>query len=96
MIAERIGWKVRYPPTDWVKLNTDASFYANSGEAGAGIVVWNAAGEVELTSWRMLRCCRSPEEVEAEACLQGLKLGSATNLCGVGLFESHPWPQQGR
>jgi hypothetical protein len=60
------------PPEGWVKLNTDAGFCLNTGEASAGIVVRDAAGAVILTSWRMLRRCGSPEE--AEACLEGLRL----------------------
>jgi ribonuclease HI len=62
------------PPVGWVKLNTDAGFCVNTGAASAGIAVRDAEGSVLLTSWRTLRRCGSPEEAEAEACLEGLRL----------------------
>jgi hypothetical protein len=38
------------------------------------IVVRDANGRVLLTAWNWLRHCASPEEAEAEACFQGVRL----------------------
>jgi ribonuclease HI len=65
-------WMV--PEEGWIKLNTDASFCPSSGVASAGIIARDNEGRVLLTAWRSLRNCGSPEEAEAEACLQGLQL----------------------
>jgi ribonuclease HI len=62
------------PKEGWIKLNTDADFVADTGEASAGIVARNAEGEVLLSAWRTLRRCSSADEAEAEACLEGLRL----------------------
>jgi hypothetical protein len=42
--------------------------------ASTGVAVRDARGKVLLTAWQSLRRCGSPEEAEAEACLQGLHL----------------------
>jgi ribonuclease HI len=72
ILKEGQSWK---PPEEgWVKLNTDAGFCPLSGKASTGIVVRGPSGEILLTTWRTIRSCASPEEAEAEACLQGAKL----------------------
>lgn len=58
----------------WVKLNIDIAFCWDSGGASVGSVVQDHEGNVLLTAWRVIRRCGSPEEAEAEACLQGSKL----------------------
>jgi hypothetical protein len=63
-------WKL--PPWGWVKLNSDAAFCHETCEAGTGIIVRDGEGRVLLAAWRMLRGCGSPEQAEAEACLEGL------------------------
>jgi hypothetical protein len=62
------------PSWGWVKLNTDATFCHETGAAGTGIIIRDAEGSVLLVAWRALRGCGSPEQVEAEACLEGLRL----------------------
>jgi ribonuclease HI len=57
-----------------VKLNTDAAFCHDSGAASAGCIVRDEGGKVLLTAWRVLRDCGSPEQAEAEACLEALRL----------------------
>lgn len=57
-----------------MKLNTDATYCEESGEASARAVIRVSGGKVLLTAWRVLRGCASPEHVEAEACLEGLRL----------------------
>jgi hypothetical protein len=58
----------------WIKLNTDAGYCPNTGEASAGMVARDDRGRVMLTTWRTLSSCASPEEAEAGPCLQGLRL----------------------
>lgn len=65
------------PPTGWAKLNTDATFCANTGEAGAGVIVRDERGQVLLAVHRPIRRCSTAEEAEAEACLEGLRLTTA-------------------
>jgi hypothetical protein len=71
---ETSKWKP--PPQWWVKLNTDADFWPDMGWASTGLVIHDHVGKVLLTTWRWLRNCGSPEEAEAEACLQGVRLVS--------------------
>jgi hypothetical protein len=63
-------WKP--PPHDWVKINSDASFHAVTGEASSGVIVRDATGQTLLTAWRLLKKCSSVEEAEAEVCLEGV------------------------
>jgi hypothetical protein len=62
------------PPLGWVKVNSDATFYKNTGAASTGVVIRDAAGKVLLSAWRVLHGCASSEHAEAEACLHGLRL----------------------
>jgi hypothetical protein len=62
------------PMSGWVKLNTDATYCWDSGRASTGSVVCDHDGNVLLTAWKVIRRCGSPEEAEAEACVQGIKL----------------------
>jgi ribonuclease HI len=68
----RLGWCA--PPEGWVKLNTDAGFRSDNGDASTGVVVWDSHGQVLLTAWRSLRNVASAEPAEAEACLEGIQL----------------------
>jgi ribonuclease HI len=67
-------WKP--PQVGWVKLNTDAGFCPNLGKVSTGIVVRGPVGKILLTAWRTIRSCGSPEEADAEACLQGTRLAA--------------------
>jgi hypothetical protein len=62
------------PVTGWVKLNTYASFCKEIGETGLGIIVRDLEGKTLLAAWREMRRHRSPEQAEAEACLEGMRL----------------------
>jgi ribonuclease HI len=62
------------PPTGWIKINTDAGFLEESGEASAGIIVRSEKGDMLFTAWQMIRMCSTAEEAEAEACLLGVRL----------------------
>jgi hypothetical protein len=52
----------------------NAGFCRDTRAASAGLVVRDHTGLVLLTAWKALRRCGSPEEAEAEACLQGIRL----------------------
>jgi hypothetical protein len=67
-------WKP--PPQGWVKINTDAGYCVDSGEASAGVVIRDNKGMVLLAAWQMLKPCSSPEETEAEAYLLGIRLSA--------------------
>jgi hypothetical protein len=62
------------PPTGWVKLNTDITFCKVTRETSLGIVMQDSEGKVVLTTWRELAGCGLPEQAEAEACLEGMRL----------------------
>jgi hypothetical protein len=60
----------------WGKLNTDASFWPDEGIVSTGIIIRDWQGRVLLTACRWLRNYATPEEAEAEACLQGIRLAN--------------------
>jgi hypothetical protein len=66
----RKGW-VPLPP-GWAKMNTDASFSEQTGEASSGVVIQDAEGSILLSAWKTLENMASVEE--AEACLEGSRL----------------------
>jgi hypothetical protein len=41
----------------WIKLNTDACYCPNTGEASAGMVARDDRGRVMLTTWRTFSSC---------------------------------------
>jgi hypothetical protein len=60
----------------WVKLNANAYFRAANGDGGMGVIIRDDEGKVLLTTWRTLRNLASAEAVEAEACLEGVRLAT--------------------
>jgi ribonuclease HI len=62
------------PNPSWIKINSDASFFSSSGQAGAGAVVRDDSGKIVLTACVPLNNCRSPVEAEAKALLFGISL----------------------
>jgi hypothetical protein len=71
---EKVRPKWIVPPEGWVKLNIDAGYHPDMGEASTGVVVRDNHGKVLLSAWRSLRNVTSVEEAEAEACLHGIRL----------------------
>jgi hypothetical protein len=53
-------WTV--PPEGWVKLNSDAGYRPDTGEASTGVVIRDSQGKVLLSAWRPLRHVASIEE----------------------------------
>jgi ribonuclease HI len=64
------------PPQGWDKINTDAGYSEESGEASTGVVIRDENGEVLLTAWQMVKNCCTVKVAEAEAFLRGIQLGS--------------------
>lgn len=63
-------WSPPVPGT--VKINSDASFLAESGQSTAGIVARDSRGLVFISVCKRLPICSSAEEAEARAVLVGL------------------------
>jgi len=57
----------------WVKRNTDASFFATTGENFGGAIIRDHLGRVLLSSCSVNKKCATVEEAEAEACYEGIK-----------------------
>lgn len=63
-------WKL--PPSEVVKLNTDAAYLAETGQAWAGGVARDHRGLVLFSTSTQMRTCGSVEEAEGHAILTGL------------------------
>lgn len=61
------------PSNGLVKLNTDASFLADSGQTCIGAVARDHRGLVFFSQSKSIECCSSVEEAEARALLLGLQ-----------------------
>ena len=59
-----------------MKLNVDASFIEETGQASTGAVVRNHQGHVLVSAWRVLFDCFSVEEAEFAVCCEKLRLVS--------------------
>jgi ribonuclease HI len=68
------GWSL--PSSGWAKISPDAGFCQDTGQAGCGAVVRNHHGEILLTAWMYLQNVALPEEAEALACLEGLRVAA--------------------
>ncbi len=70
--VEQLRWA--RPPPGWAKLNTDGSFVAADGSAGAGMVLRDASGAIIFTACRGLLTCDNALQAKLEACREGLDL----------------------
>ena len=57
----------------WIKLNTDGSF-SMAGNAGAGMILRDHRGNVNVSACRVLYSCRDALETELCACMEGVSL----------------------
>jgi hypothetical protein len=62
------------PKADEIKMNVDAAFCADTGEAAAGVVFRNHSGEPIAAASSVLEGCNDAEEAEAIAVLTGMNL----------------------
>uniref|UniRef100_K3YMM7 RNase H type-1 domain-containing protein n=1 Tax=Setaria italica TaxID=4555 RepID=K3YMM7_SETIT len=67
---------VRWQPPDrgWIKINVNASYIEETGQASAGYLVRNDQGVVIVSGWRLLFHCSSADEAELLACKEGLAI----------------------
>jgi hypothetical protein len=83
-VSSRKGNKTRLfwsPPNEnELKMNVDAAFCTESGEATAGIAVRNHQGSVVAAASIVLKKCKDVEEAEATAIWEGLKFATQHNL----------------
>ena len=63
------------PPSDYIKINVDASFVESISVASVGVVARDSSGNVIVSSWDFIGCCKSAEEAELRACIAGLYVG---------------------
>jgi hypothetical protein len=68
----RKGWVP--PPPGWAKMNTDARFSEQTGEASSYVIIRDVEGNVLLSVWKTLDHMASAEEAESVACLEGSRL----------------------
>jgi hypothetical protein len=64
------------PPAGWTKVNTDGAYCHRTGKASVGVVASDNNDGVPLSASRTIHHCGSPEEAEADALLEGLRLAS--------------------
>ncbi|GJN09880.1 hypothetical protein PR202_ga27928 [Eleusine coracana subsp. coracana] len=62
------------PGEGWAKINVDACYIEQTGQASAGIIIKDHRGATLISSWRLLPRCVSSEEAELLACREGLML----------------------
>jgi ribonuclease HI len=60
----------RPPEDNWIKVNVDGAYLEQTGRAGVRY------GKVLLSAWMVVHGARSAEEVEAQACREGLMLAA--------------------
>jgi hypothetical protein len=68
------------PKASEIKMNVDAAFCADTGEAAAGVVFRNHSGEPIAVASSVLEGCNDAEEAEAIAVLTGMNLAVQLNL----------------
>ena len=70
---DQIACRWEPPQTGWTKINVDGSYQEQSGAAGVGVIARDSNGVVIFTAWRFYEKCASAPEVEALACIEGLR-----------------------
>jgi ribonuclease HI len=68
------------PPEGTIKINVDAAFHKQSGEAAIGMVARDHQVAVVAALSRPIGSCQDVEEAEARAILAGLQLGMDRNM----------------
>jgi hypothetical protein len=75
------------PPPGATKLNFDAAFCNDSGEAVVGVVARDHRGAIVMAASKVLDRCKDVEEAETCVVREGLKLAMDNNL-ELALLES--------
>ena len=71
------------PPTDWIKLNTDASFQPADGSSTAGTIARDHMGNVIMGAFTTLPNCLDAEEAEARVALFGIQAATVLTCPNV-------------
>ena len=66
--------KWQKPDAGWIKINVDGAYDDNTREGGIGIVIRDDMMAIKLTAWKHIVRAEDAEEVEALACVEGMKL----------------------
>jgi hypothetical protein len=64
------------PEENWIKVNVDGAYLEHTGKAGIGVAIRDHSGSVLLSAWKVIFGASSAEEVEAQACREGLALAA--------------------
>jgi ribonuclease HI len=84
-LEEKSHWT---PPFgDCIKINTDASYVVETGQASIGLIAPNSAGQLCFCAGRNLEGLADAEEAEAYAVLDGVQL-AARMIQGPVIVES--------
>lgn len=76
MNMPRPGKRWSPPQGEQLKINVDGAFIAEIGGAALGVVVKDKEGQPLLMACPKLHHCSNSETAEAQACLEGVCLGS--------------------
>jgi ribonuclease HI len=68
------------PQPGWMKINTDASFLAETGTAHWGAIIRDHEGKTILSAWSPIDRCNSAAEAEVKAALEGLRIAACLNM----------------
>ena len=66
----------RMPEEGWIKVSVDGAFLEQTGKAGIGVAIRDQSGSVLVSAWKVITGAGSAEEVEAQACREGLGLAA--------------------
>ena len=66
------------PPVGVFKLNVDGSYIAQTGSAGAGMILRRSDGSILFSACKVLHFCSSALDSELNACLEGVKMALQT------------------
>ena len=67
------------PPNGVLKLNVDGAYVAQTGAAGAGMILRRSDGSIVFSACRALQFCASALDAELQACLEGTRF--ALDMC---------------
>ncbi|RLM79128.1 hypothetical protein C2845_PM12G12490 [Panicum miliaceum] len=75
------------PPRDFLKINSDSSFSAITGQGGWGFVIRDDEGSVIHAAAGKLERLRDALQAEVIACSEGAKAAAEKRICKV-IFET--------
>ena len=58
----------------WIKINVDGAYDDSTRDGGIGVVIRDDRMAIKLTTWKHIVRAEDAEEVEALACVEGMKL----------------------